>query len=480
MTDFEANSNEDFCVADVRIRCAGLTDVGRQRETNEDNFLIADLRKNFQVQASSFELDGPYLFGDVMGKLLFVADGMGGANAGEVASEMTIHSTAKFLLNSMHWLFHPNQPEIERFVHDLKSAARFSHLKVREDSQRDPEHHGMGSTLTVAYLIWPMLYVLHVGDSRCYVIHEDKLELLTKDQTLAQFLLESGQISEEDFDESPFQQVLMSAIGTDYEPETVVFRQRLSIGDRVLICSDGVNAHLDDEEIGEILKMDLSPDQIGQEIIDQANSKGGRDNITTVVMCSEPLESPASSDGTNRFSSNAEDLSILSQNPGLTDALRRKQMKLHNTDKVIVVPWDFSDLSREALEKAFEMVENPALIRVIHVTQYPTPYEYGIVWDSITEESISEKVGEAFRSALSDDERFNDVQLSVMFGDPGKRICDFAEELEAELIIMPSHGRSGFSRIMLGSVAERVVRFAHCPVLILRDTAVAREDQADN
>ena len=460
----------------VRIRCAGLTDIGRQRETNQDNFLIADLHKNFQVRSSSVAFESPYLFGDVMGKLMFVADGMGGANAGEVASEMAIQSATKFLLNSMHWLFHPKQPEIERFIHDFKSAARFSHIKVREDSERDPDHFGMGSTLTVAYLIWPMLYVLHVGDSRCYVIHEGELELLTKDQTLAQFLLENGQLAEEDYDDSPFQQVLMSAIGTDYAPETVVYRQRLTAGDRVLICSDGVNAHLSDDDIGQLLMQESTPEQICQAIVDETNRRGGKDNITAVVMNSEAHGSRAdNTEAENRFSISEEDASILKRNPELTDAFRRKEMKLHNTDKVIVVPWDFSELSHNALVRAYEMVDDPSLIRVVHVTQYPTPYEYGIVWDSITEEAISEKVGESFRAALKEDERLKDIHLSIMFGDPGKRVCEFAEEMKAELIMMPSHGRSGISRLMLGSVAERVVRFAPCPVLILRESPEERD-----
>ena len=273
-------------VGEVEIDCAGATDVGLNRKRNEDHFLIADLHKNMHVSDSSVPFPSPELFGQPMGKLLVVADGIGGGNAGDFASQLAIQEMSIHLLNSMHWLFCPRQPEIEQFVEDLKTGAFRTHRAVCRDSANNPQHHGMGCTLTVAYLIWPMLYVLHVGDSRCYVLRDGYIQCLTKDQTLAQMLYDSGHLNEVEFVESPYHHVLVSAIGGSNDPEAVVYKTRLLAGDRILLCSDGVNAHLTDGQIETILAKPKAPNEICQELIDESNLAGGTDNITAIVASS--------------------------------------------------------------------------------------------------------------------------------------------------------------------------------------------------
>lgn len=285
----EESGADDLAPPPVNIECAGKTDIGQQRDSNQDHFMIADLHKNMRISDSSVPFSQSELFGRTMGKLLFVADGVGGANAGSVASRMAIEKMAEHLLNSMHWLFFPTQPEIEKFVEDLKAGAYRSHSAVREDSEGNPEHHGMGTTLTVAYLIWPMLYVLHVGDSRCYILRDKSIQMLTKDQTLAQLLYDRGQLSDDDFQNSPYKNVLVSAIGSQDGPEAMVYKTRLAPGDRVLLCSDGVNGHLSDGAIEAILREGDTPQQVCQQLIDQANAAGGSDNITSVVVFCSPL-----------------------------------------------------------------------------------------------------------------------------------------------------------------------------------------------
>ncbi|MFT7633863.1 MAG: serine/threonine protein phosphatase PrpC [Mariniblastus sp.] len=265
------------------IECAGRTDIGKRRLVNQDQFLIADMQKSLHVQQSSQpRMDKP-LFGETMGKLFFLADGMGGAQAGEVASQMAIQSMAQYLLNSMHWLFHPQQPEIEQFIEDLKTGALQSHQTVRDTADGDPNFRGMGTTLTVAYVMWPMLYVLHVGDSRCYILRNGQLQLLTKDQTLAQHLFDCGQLKGAEFSESPYHHVLLSAIGAEGDPNALVYKTRMLPGDRIMLCSDGVNAHLEDAEIETILSEGASSDAICQTLIETANERGGHDNITAIV-----------------------------------------------------------------------------------------------------------------------------------------------------------------------------------------------------
>ncbi len=274
----------------IEIRCAGKTDVGRIRSINQDHFLIADLHKNMHVRQTSVTTDQPDLYGRTLGKMLLVADGMGGANAGEVASEMAVRSIAEYLLNSMHWLFLPTQEEIQNFVKDLKRAANHSHVAVKTDADEHPDRRGMGTTLTVAYLVWPMLYVLHVGDSRCYILRDGKLQLLTKDQTLAQVLYDQGHLDEDDFQKSPYHHVLVNAIGAEAELEAVVYKAKLREGDRLLLCSDGVNAHLSDDEIETILKEEDSPQATCRRLVETTNNEGGSDNITSVVAFCESLD----------------------------------------------------------------------------------------------------------------------------------------------------------------------------------------------
>lgn len=269
--------------------CAGQTDIGKHRKSNQDQFFIADLHKNMGVQSSSLSLSSDQMYGHSLGKLMLVADGMGGENAGEVASEMAVSNVVHFLLNSMHWLNHPTEVEVRTFIKDLKSAACFTHQMVSQNAEDDPERRGMGSTLTLAYLIWPMLYVLHVGDSRCYVLHKGRLRKLTRDQTLAQELADLGYYGERGVEDSPYRNVLVSAIGIEGEPEVLVYRTELKLGDRVLLCSDGLNLHLEDSEISEILSASRPPEEICAELIDQTNQRGGRDNTTVIVGICEPV-----------------------------------------------------------------------------------------------------------------------------------------------------------------------------------------------
>jgi len=143
-------------------------------------------------------------------------------------------------------------------------------------------------------------------------------------------------------------------------------------------------------------------------------------------------------------------------------------MKINKLNSKVVVPWDFSEISVQALQDAIEMCGADS-VQVIHVAEHPTAYEYGVVWDTVNTDVIATRLKETFKERTASHATFSNLELHVAFGNPGKKICEFAKEHKASLIIMPSHGRSGLSRLVLGSVAERVVRSAPCPVLILRD-----------
>jgi nucleotide-binding universal stress UspA family protein len=131
------------------------------------------------------------------------------------------------------------------------------------------------------------------------------------------------------------------------------------------------------------------------------------------------------------------------------------------SSKTIVVPWDFSDSSKEALRQAVYLANSHDQIEVVHVTPYPSAAEPGIIWGAQTQETIGVNLETSFRNEV-------DVKFTTLFGDPGSQVAELAKEREAGLIVISSHGRTGMTRLLLGSVAERVVRLASCPVLVLR------------
>lgn len=133
----------------------------------------------------------------------------------------------------------------------------------------------------------------------------------------------------------------------------------------------------------------------------------------------------------------------------------------------VVVPIDFSEDSIKAIDTALELVESPSRIHVIHVLPVLAATEPGVIWDTIDDAGRKEHAEDALRKRLAD-EQYAGVDIAVAIGDPGNEIASFAKSCQAETIVMPSHGRTGVSRLLIGSVAERVVRLAHCPVLVLK------------
>ena len=137
------------------------------------------------------------------------------------------------------------------------------------------------------------------------------------------------------------------------------------------------------------------------------------------------------------------------------------------TKQPIVVPWDFSEMSKNALAKAVELAESNEQVEVVHVTPYPAAMEPSVVWGTYSEDDIRHNLLKSFREEIPED-KYPGIKFTAFFGDPGGQIAKHAEHVDAGLIVISSHGRSGFQRLFIGSVAERVVRMSHCPVLVLR------------
>jgi PPM family protein phosphatase len=261
----------------------GQTDIGRVRQNNEDQYLIADLNKSMRVHRTSLDLeDQTRLFGASQGHLLVVADGMGGHAAGEHASRLAVGALTTYVLNTLPWFFRLRQDEEEHCAEDLKAALQYCRTQIRAEAERVPERRGMGTTLTLAYLLWPRLFVVHAGDSRCYLLRQGQLWRITRDHTLAQQLADQGVLK--DPDHSRWSHVLWNVVGDSNDklaPE--VYRADLTLGDTLLLCSDGLSKHVSDAEIAKILAAEGTSEEKCHQLVTAANEAGGTDNITVVV-----------------------------------------------------------------------------------------------------------------------------------------------------------------------------------------------------
>ena len=278
----------------------GLSNIGRVRAVNEDQFLVADLNRSMTIQASSLPVDDEtQLYSGMIGQLLVVADGISGAPGALVASQIGVGTVARYVLNAMPWFLSLNHDHDDDQEEELLTSLLEVEAAVEAQAQADPEFEGMGTTLTMAYIVWPRLYVVNVGDSRCYLLRDGALEQLTHDQTAAERLVEEGTLTPEQAARSPLSKILVSSIGqglSNFRPDA--YRTDLAPGDRVLLCTDGLTSMVDDDRIAHILASGETPDVVCRALVDEANEAGGADNITVAVaFCIQPLERAAEPGG---------------------------------------------------------------------------------------------------------------------------------------------------------------------------------------
>lgn len=263
----------------------GLTDRGRQRSTNEDQFLIGELGTRMSIRHTSLSATtSREVVSDAGGCALIVADGMGGARAGERASELAIEALLSHLVNVTPWLLSPAAGDGEGFEDELQRAIRRCNEEIFKESREHPEREGMGTTLTLALVLWPRLYVAHAGDSRCYLHREGRLEQLTSDHTVARELIDKGGLEEGQAAKTPLSHILTNVLGGDETgllPQ--VQKRRLRRGDLLLLATDGLTKHVSDDEILTVLDRRASAQEICETLVHGANDAGGSDNVTVVV-----------------------------------------------------------------------------------------------------------------------------------------------------------------------------------------------------
>jgi PPM family protein phosphatase len=259
----------------IRVEVFGKTDLGRTRDHNEDKFLVADLSKksaSLQPEVRQHNV-GP------RGTLLVVADGMGGAAAGELASEMAAETIYSHLVKA----WNEDDATPQRFAYRLKEAVEVANSSIHAHAKAHPELRGMGTTTTAAGVLADHLYLSQVGDSRAYLIRGGEAHQLTKDQSLMQRLVEAGELTEEEAAHSERRNIILQALGPDPKVKVDLTHQEVRRGDILVLCSDGLSGQVKKDEIAKIVSAAPSLSAACDQLISLANERGGPDNITVVI-----------------------------------------------------------------------------------------------------------------------------------------------------------------------------------------------------
>lgn len=241
----------DLGVEPVSIEAAGDSHVGQARPANEDAILVGET-------------------------VFVVADGMGGAAGGHIASSTTVES--------FHALDGARFGDADEAEEAMRQAILDANRVVREQANKDPQLDGMGTTVTAVMLNGADLYVGHVGDSRAYLLSDGRLQQLTHDHSLVQQLIDMGRLTAEEAEDHPQAAVITRAVGLSAEVDVDVDTLRPQAGDRLLLCSDGLTRVVGDDEIGQHLAELREPQEAIRSLIDLANERGGPDNISVVVL----------------------------------------------------------------------------------------------------------------------------------------------------------------------------------------------------
>jgi PPM family protein phosphatase len=276
----------------VQVSVFGKTDLGRTREHNEDTFLVADLttgNASLHPEVRRHQV-GP------RGSLFMVADGMGGAAAGELASAMAADLIYHHLATA--WVT-DDDASADRFAFRMKEAVELANEKIYGYAREHPEVRGMGTTVTAAGVNGDDLYLAQIGDSRAYLIRKGEAIQLTKDQSLMQRLVDAGELTEEEAEHSERRNIILQALGPDPRVKVDLTHQTVRRGDTLIICSDGLSGLVRREELPAVVARHPELPDLCEALIDLANSRGGPDNITVVVahFDGDGLPEPSASEG---------------------------------------------------------------------------------------------------------------------------------------------------------------------------------------
>jgi protein phosphatase len=275
----------------LTVHVFGLSDVGRTREHNEDAFAIADLTADGVMPID----DKRTRTISTPGALFMVADGMGGAAAGELASQMAIDVVVRELQQA--WREAPRS-DPQSFAATLRAAAESANAQIHAYAAAHPENRGMGSTATIAGLLGDTLYLAQVGDSRGYLVRDGVATQITRDQSLVQRLVDAGELTAEQAELSDRRNIILQALGPDASVKIVLTYQQVKRNDVLVLCSDGLSGQVRLDDIGQVVSAHPDLVQACARLIELANEAGGPDNITVVAarFDGETLVSAGSND----------------------------------------------------------------------------------------------------------------------------------------------------------------------------------------
>ncbi|MFO0678526.1 MAG: Stp1/IreP family PP2C-type Ser/Thr phosphatase [Polyangiaceae bacterium] len=276
-TEGEASPQGHTGRGSVSLRLFARTDVGQIREHNEDNFLVADLTRKSRGLLES-NRSGPV---GAHGSLFAVCDGMGGAAAGEVASQLAVDIIYERMVEG---LVDGVPCERDDLARRLVRAVESAGLRIFQEAKMDRTRRGMGTTVTAAALVDDHLFLAQVGDSRGYILRGETMVQVTRDQSLVNQLIEAGQLTEEEAETFEHNNIILQALGTSDTVQVDLTYVHLRKGDVLLLCSDGLSGMVRFEELKEVLRGSNDTVEICKTLTDRANQAGGHDNITVVVV----------------------------------------------------------------------------------------------------------------------------------------------------------------------------------------------------
>ena len=266
--------------ADIDV--AGVTDRGRVRTENQDQYIIASVHRTLTLLATSLDPDEfPDLRSPTRGYIIGVADGVGSGEGGR-ASRLALRGVAEYVTTLAPLWGFADIGASTQLEEEMREAALHAHDLLRAELDRVGTDHGLATTLTLVAVLWPAAFLVHVGDSRCYRLRDGVLELLSRDQTVAGALEDAGTLTPDQAARSPLRHVLASALGSrEALPQTRM--ETCHWSDRLVLCTDGLTKHVDEAEIAAALASDASSAAIAQELVGLALARGGTDNVTVVV-----------------------------------------------------------------------------------------------------------------------------------------------------------------------------------------------------
>ena len=260
----------------------GLTHPGKVRKANQDHFLICELKRQMDVHLTSLPDPSGLFDAERIAFFALVADGVGGQHAGEEASRLALAGIARYVSQALQCYYTADATDDDTFAQVLEESALQCHQQLAELGAADRDRRGMATTLTMWIGVWPYAYLLQVGDSRFYLLRRGELTQVSRDQTMAQELIDQGVFTRTDAGNTRWANVLSSSLGGQ-QTAPVVTRLEQDWGNVGLLCSDGLTKHVPDERIKERLLNMTSAKQVCEDLLHDALADGGSDNITIIV-----------------------------------------------------------------------------------------------------------------------------------------------------------------------------------------------------